>query len=174
MEMEIEIRAASELSAAERQQIHEVDRQAFPSPDPYGYMEWSAHHWHVLVKIDGQYVSQVGIVERTGAVNGQPVKLGGIGGVGTLLEWRRRGLAQRAMEKAAQFLRDELDVEFGLLICNRPMLPYYRKLGWQVVEGPLTFDQPQGKVTFPDVTMVLPCTKKDWPPGVIDLCGLPW
>jgi hypothetical protein len=47
-------------------------------------------------------------------------------------------------------------------------------LGWQVVEGPLTFDQPQGKVTFPDVTMVLPCAGKEWPPGVIDLCGLPW
>ena len=172
--MEIEIRAANELSEIERQQIREVDCQAFSSPDPYGYMEWSTNHWHVLVKVDGRYVSQVGIVERTGTVNGQPIKLGGIGGVGTLLEWRRRGLAQQAMERAAQFLRDELDVEFGLLICDQHMLPYYRKLGWQAVEGPLTFDQPQGKVTFPDVTMVLPCTKKDWPPGVIDLCGLPW
>ncbi len=174
MDMEVEIRAASELSAAERQQIQDLDRQAFPSPDPYGYLEWSAHHWQVLVKIDGRCVSQVGIVERTGTVNGQPVKLGGIGGVATLLEWRRRGLAQRAMERAAQFLRDGLGVEFGLLICDQHMLPYYRKLDWQVVEGPLTFDQPQGKVTFPDVTMILPCTKKDWPPGVIDLCGLPW
>jgi GNAT superfamily N-acetyltransferase len=174
MSMEIEIRAANELSEAERQQIQDLDRQAFPSPDPYGHMEWSANHWHVLVKVDGQYVSQVGIVERTGAVNGQPVKLGGIGGVGTLPGWQRRGLAQSAMERAAQFLRDELAVEFGLLICDQHMLPYYRKLGWQVVEGPLTFDQPRGKVTFTDVTMILPCTKKDWPPGVIDLCGLPW
>ena len=172
--MEIKIRAANELSEAERQQIRDLDRQAFSSPDPYGYLEWSTNHWHVLVKVDGRYISQVGIVERTGTVNGQPIKLGGVGGVGTLPEWRCRGLAQQAMERAAQFLRDEVGVEFGLLICNQNMLPYYRKLGWQVVKGPLTCDQPQGKVTFPDVTMVLPCTKKDWPPGVIDLCGLPW
>jgi len=44
----------------------------------------------------------------------------------------------------------------------------------RAAKGPLTFDQPQGKVTFTDVTRILPCTKKDWPPGVIDLCGLPW
>jgi GNAT superfamily N-acetyltransferase len=174
MSMEIQIRAANELSEAEHQQIQDLDRQAFSLPDPHGYTEWSVNHWHVLVKLDGRYVSHIGIVERTGTVNGQPVKLGGIGAVGTLPEWRRRGLAQRAMERAAQFLRDELAVEFGLLICDQHMLPYYRKLGWQVVEGPLTFDQPQGKVTFADVTMILPCTKEDWPPGVIDLCGLPW
>jgi GNAT superfamily N-acetyltransferase len=172
--MEIEIRAASDLSEAEQKQVHDLVHKAFSGPDPYGYVAWSTVNWHVLVKVEGEWVSHVGIVERVGTVAGRPVKLGGIGGVGTLPEWRRRGHAQVAMEKAEQFLRDELAIEFGLLICDQHMIPYYGKLGWQVVKGPLTFDQPQGKVMFPDVTMVLPCAGKEWPPGVIDLCGLPW
>jgi GNAT superfamily N-acetyltransferase len=170
--MEIEIRAASRLSEAERKQI-DLLLQVF-SDDPYHYLEWSVSHWHVVIKVDGQWVSQVGIVERMATVNGRPVKLGGVGGVATLPEWRRRGLAQAALEKAAAFIRDDLQVEFGLLICNQQMMPYYRKLGWQAVQGPLTFNQPQGQVTFTDVTMILPCTKKAWPPGTIDLCGPPW
>ena len=102
--------------------------------------------------------------------------LGGIGGVATLPDWRRHGYAGAAMRTAAEFMRNELRVEFGLLICGDQMLPYYCKLGWQLIAGPLMFDQPKGKTTFDASTkiMVLPSRKHDWPPGVIDLCGPPW
>ncbi|MBN1976229.1 MAG: GNAT family N-acetyltransferase [Anaerolineae bacterium] len=106
--------------------------------------------------------------------DGQPVKLGGIGGVVALPEWRGRGLGTATLERAAAFMQDELQVAFGLLICGPDMVPFYRRLGWQVVEGPLTFDQPGGKVVFDEVTMVLPCAEQEWPNGEIDLCGLPW
>jgi predicted acetyltransferase len=117
----------------------------------------------------------VEIVERIGTVNGQPVKLGGIGGVTTLPEWRRRGLASIALQRAATFMREELHVEFGLLGCEREMAPFYGRLGWEIADAPLVFDQPSGKTTFADaVTMVLPCAGKEFPRGTIDLCGLPW
>jgi len=67
-----------------------------------------------------------------------------------------------------------LGVEFGLLVCEEDVVPFYERLGWQVVEGPLTFDQPGGQATWPAVVMVLPCGGKAWPEGMIDLCGLPW
>jgi len=170
--MHITIRRNSDLSPEELKRVGDLGQTVFGN-DPYGYT-WSNVDWHVLLSMDGEWVSHIDIIERTGAVNGQPIKLGGIGGVGTLPAWRRRGLAEAAMRAAMTFLRDELRVEFGLLICSPHMIPYYRKLGWQVVPGPLTFDQPQGQVTFADVTMILPCTQHDWPSGVIGLCGLPW
>jgi predicted acetyltransferase len=128
----------------------------------------------VVVKLDGIIVSQVGIVERTGMVDGKPVKLGGVGGVATYPNLQRNGLASAAMHMAAGFMMDSLKVDFGLLVCAREKEPFYRRLGWQEVTGPLVFDQPQGKVTFHDVIMILPCVQQDWPPGIIDLCGLPW
>jgi len=172
--MKIEIQSKHQIPEAERKQLGEWLEQVFVQDKVV--TEWAEDDWLILVKRDGQIITHVGIVERIGAVNGQPVRLGGIGGVATRVEYRGRGLAQMAMEKAAVFMRDELRVEFGLLICGQPRVPYYSKLGWQSVPGPMRFDQPQGKVTFDDSTkiMVLPCVKKDWPPGVIDLCGVPW
>lgn len=171
--MKIEIKHTSELTTAEREHIDAWMEQTF-SAEWSGY-EWAHSEWHVLLMIDGQPVSHAELVERTGTVNSQPVHLGGVGGVTTLPEWRGRGLATAVMGAATAFLRDRLGVAFGLLICGKGTAPLYRRLGWEIVEGPLLFDQRGGKVTFSDgVTMVLPCTEKTWPTGTIDLCGLPW
>jgi hypothetical protein len=171
--MEIVVKAESELSETERQQIDAICRQAFgDNATPYIWVLRS--DWHVLVNVDDLCVSQVGIVERVARVAGQPVKLGGVGGVATSPQWQRRGLAGTAMGRAAELMRDQLAVDFGLLVCGRDRVPMYNRLGWQAVPGPLIIDQPQGKVTFADVTMVLPCVETVWRPGIIDLCGLPW
>ncbi len=172
--MKIEINSRREMPKVEREQVDAWVAQIFA--DDANNLVWSNSDWYVLVKLDGQMASHVGIVERTGTVNGLPVKLGGIGGVATRLDLRRHGYAGAALRTAAEFMRDELKVEFGLLVCSDQRMPYYGKLGWQLVEGPLMFDQPKGKSTFDARTkiMVLPCNKHDWPPGVIDLCGPPW
>jgi GNAT superfamily N-acetyltransferase len=171
--MEIEIKSDSDITAAEREQTDDCLRQAFWGLIDYHY-EWSEADWHVMMRVDGMLVSYLAIVERVGAVNERPVKLGGIGGVATVPEWRGRGLASAVMGKAAAFMDDELSVEFGLLLCDETTVPFYRRLGWEIVPGPLVFDQPGGKTTFPDLTMVLPFAGRAWPQGTIDLRGLPW
>jgi aminoglycoside 2'-N-acetyltransferase I len=170
--VEIEVKRTDELTESERTYIDAWLIQQF-GEESHDYA-WSDVDWHVLLRVDDQLVSHVEIVERTGTVDERPVKLGGIGGVVTLSEWRGRGLATAVLGRAATFMRDELRVAFGLLICGQKMIPFYSRLGWQVVAGPLVFDQPGGKVVFDDVTMVLPCAGADWPEGTIDLCGLPW
>lgn len=177
--MEISVLADSELSGIERSEIDLVCEEAFSANpgenNPSFDLQWVPENdWHAVVIIDGIIVSHVGIVERTGTVDGIPVKLGGIGGVATLPGMQKRGLATDAMQMVAGFMQDSLKVDFGLLVCSRETARFYRKLGWQEVAGPVMFDQPQGKVTYREVTMILPCVKKEWPTGTIDLCGLPW
>jgi GNAT superfamily N-acetyltransferase len=170
--MRIEIKSTSSLTPAQEKDILDWLLETFSDiTDDY---EWSAVDWHVLVWADGEMASHVEIVDRIGTVEGRRVKLGGIGGVMTRPKWQGRGYSSVALEAATAFMRDELGTEFRLLMCDQEMIPFYSHLGWQVVEGPLVFDQPGGKVTFDEVTMVLPCTKQEWPQGTIDLCGLPW
>ncbi len=171
--LKIEIKSDRELTTAERESTDDCLRRAFWGLIDYHY-QWSDADWHVMVHIDGSLVSYVAIVERVGAVDERPVRLGGVGAVATLPEWRGRGLASVAMEKAAAFMDYELGVEFGLLLVDEATVPFYRRLGWELVPGPLVFDQPGGKVTFPDLTMVLPFAGREWPQGTIDLRGLPW
>ena len=170
--MKLEIKAQSELTALEWATIRSSFIPIFAG-DASG-LEWSPVDWHVLVWEGNALASHVEIVERNGTVDEQPVILGGIGGVATLPAWRRRGLAAAALQAAAEFMRNDLQVDFGLLICGQGMIPYYQRLGWQLVPGPMVFDQPGGQITFHDPVMVLPCRKEEWPDGIIDLCGLPW
>ncbi len=150
---------------------------------------WAIADWHVLAWEGDLLVGHVDITERTASVGGEELRLGGIGGVVTLQERRMRGIAKAALEQAARFLRDELAVPFGLLVCDPVLTPFYEKLGWQAVAGPLIFDQPASfrpgldqvisgeathKATLEGAIMVLPCRDHDWPAGLIDLCGLPW
>jgi aminoglycoside 2'-N-acetyltransferase I len=152
--------------------IHTLLRETFIEEGDITH--WSDVDWHILISINEELVSHVEIVERDVFVGRKRVKVGGIGGVMTLPEWRCQGLAQAGMRKAQEFICKELDVDFGLLMCDRKMVPYYSKLGWIEVEGPLNYDQPQEKMCFEDVVMIFSCDGSSWPAGVIDICGYPW
>lgn len=169
--MRTEICGDRELVGADRQAVEALGALVFDEEDG---LAWSDIDWHVLIWDGEILVSHVEIIERMGSAGGETVRLGGIGGVATHPAWRGRGLASLALRIAELWLREVVKADFGLLICGEARIPFYRRLGWQVVQGPLCFDQPTGKITFDDVTMVLPCLRRDWPAGAIDLCGLPW
>jgi len=101
------------------------------------------------------------------------MRVGGIGGVITKPEWRFRGIAHNLLTYAAAFMRDELGVEFALLLCRREVAPVYANLRWFRVDGPTLFMQPSGITTYPRETMILSFTEQGWPTGTIDMRGLP-
>lgn len=170
--MKLEIRSASSLSAAERFYIEDRALKIFGAQDQG--LEWAQGDWFVLIWEGEELASQVEIVDRIALVGGKPLRLGGIGGVATWPAWRRRGLAALAVQKAMEFIRAELGVEFGLLICDAEKLPFYARMGWQEAGASLLIDQPGGKIVFQTPVMVWPCQEKEWPEGEIDLCGRPW
>ena len=170
----IALRPATEVTAEERRRIDDLEREALVG-EPVDDYEWIADYaWYVLVEVDGELVSTLGMVERLATVGGRLVRLGGIGNVATLPAWRGRGLARAALARAVEFVRDVRGVEFCLLFCEPHRISFYRQLGWQPIDGPLTFQQPSGPVVYPGAALVLPCTGRVWPGGPVDLCGLPW
>jgi aminoglycoside 2'-N-acetyltransferase I len=131
--------------------------------------------WAVLVKSGGRVVSHAGILLRVVQVGDKRVPVGGIGGVTTLPEWRRRGCATATLTKAAEFIGGTLGLEFAMVLCTEPLVPFYCMRGWQAVEGPIVCVQPQGRLALSQaVAMVLPLRSTAWPKGTIDLCGAPW
>lgn len=173
-EIEIVIKPANQLTEQEDRELNELSHLAFSQEHHEEEILWSEANCYVLVKVLGIIRSQVEIIERTGLVSGNPIRLGGIGGVATTPEWQRRGLSSLAMQKASRYIKDTLRVDFGILICGDHRISFYQRLGWQVKKGPLFFDQPGGKRKNDGITMILPCSEADWPEGEIDLCGLPF
>jgi aminoglycoside 2'-N-acetyltransferase I len=136
--------------------------------------QWAEPDWYVTVARESKLAGRLAIVERTIAVGAQLIRVGGIAGVATRREWRNRGVASVAMRAAAGFIARDLRRPFGLLLCRRQVSPVYAKLGWETVEGPTSFMQPSGPVTYPHLTMVMRFGEQPWPIGPIDLSGLPW
>ena len=136
--------------------------------------EWSSADWHVLGWIDGELISHADVVRRDVLVGGSKVSVGGVGGVVTKARWRGKGFGSRLMREAHRFMLDEIEVDFGLLMCDEALVPFYERLGWQIARNPLVYDQPSGKVLFDDAVMVLPVKQDGFPDGEIDIHGYPW
>ncbi|WP_424186615.1 GNAT family N-acetyltransferase [Actinokineospora sp. G85] len=141
-----------------------------------GGMEWAPAHWRVGVWApDGVLACHVGMQLRTGTYNGDEVKIGGVGGVKTHPRYRGRGYAEDAMRSAAEFFHRCGDVDFGLLVCDPPLVDYYTRVGWREFTGRLFMTQFDKHTEFTySRIMTLPVVGKAPTDGDIDLGGPPW
>jgi aminoglycoside 2'-N-acetyltransferase I len=119
-------------------------------------------------------VCHVGLYRREITWNGRKVRAGGIGGVLTAAEFRRRGYATLALDAAVQTLRDEGSIDFALLFCEPHNAPFYAGRGWKSFEGDVYVEQPQGRVRFQAMAPYVYGLKRALLKGTLDLCGLPW
>jgi aminoglycoside 2'-N-acetyltransferase I len=149
-------------------------------PDVVAGLPWAgivfAHaELRVLVLDETENVlCHIGIYRRDVTWNGRKLRAGGIGGVLTREDSRRRGLASIALNAAVQTLKDEGATDFGLLFCEPHNAPFYMGRGWKPFEGEIYAEQPQGRVRFDAIAPYVYHLKRMPPKGVIDLNGLPW
>src|ERR1700691_2372850 len=135
---------------------------------------WRSADYYVLLDRDGQLAGRLGVLDSKVSVGNQIIRVGGIGGVATKPEFRLRGVASAMLARAAEFMKSDLRVEFGLLLCRHEVSPVYAKMGWVIVPGPTTFTRAGVAATYPNDTMILPLGRRAWPSGPIDMLGLPW
>ncbi len=153
------------------------------SPEVVATMPWRDVVWahadkRVLVADEqGDVLCHVGLYLRDATWDERAVRIGGIGGVATRVDSRRRGLAGSAMQRAAQEMRDVDGVDFGFLTCAPHHVPFYQRLGWRPFQGEIFVEQPQGRIRLDrlNVTgpMVLDLALAPRS-GVLDMLGLPW
>jgi hypothetical protein len=166
----VDVRREDALTATEADEIARWTDVVF-GPQPYVI---APMEWRILLRLDGQLVSHVGVMRRVIQVGDTTALVGGIGWVGTLPGWCSRGLAALAMRRATDLIRDELKADFGFLLCHAETVGFYHKLGWTEVAAQIVFDQPGGRIDWPHTAMVWECGSRAWPAGAIDLRGMLW
>jgi len=135
---------------------------------------WADPDYYVLLSVNGELAGRFGILDRKVSVGSEIVRVGGVGGVATKPQFRHRGIASAMLARAAEFMKNDLGVEFGLLLCRHEVSPVYAKMGWITVAGPTTFTRAGVTATYPNDKMILPLAEKTWPAGPIDMLGSPW
>lgn len=142
---------------------------------PWRDVVWAhADHRVLVFDLDRSIVGHVGLFIRNAQWDARNVKIGGIGGVATREDSRRRGIASLAMQRAVDELREVHMADFGLLFCEPRHAPLYQKLGWRAFEGNVYIAQPAGRVHFTVTDPYVFDLKIAPRRGTLDLCGLPW
>lgn len=143
---------------------------------PWGHIKWADADLRVFIDAhESGLACHVGIFFRTVSWNGQKIHIGGIGGVATHPDCRRRGYASVALNAALQTMHDHDAAQFALLFCEPHNFEFYQSRGWQPFIGNIYAEQPHGRIRFEAMSPFVFDLKRRAPlRGTIDLCGLPW
>jgi len=144
--------------------------------DEFDYipLKWAEPEWYVLAFNNSELIGQIGVIDRLILVADKQIRVGGISGVIAKKELRKKGIGKIMMIEAVKVIKDKANTPYSLLLCRKEVSGFYEKLGWQINDFPTTFEQPQGKMAFPNLTMTYSCEGALFPNGPIDLNGLPW
>jgi aminoglycoside 2'-N-acetyltransferase I len=176
MSIEIEILNGDHSWPRAKELLHTVWPPAEMENLSWGHIKWANPDLRVLIETDdGALVCHTGIHFRTVIWNGQKVHIGGISGVATHPDHRRRGYASVALEAAVHTLRDHDAAQFALLFCEPHNFNFYQSRGWQSFNGAVYAEQVAGRVRFEAMTPYVLDLKRRAPTlGTLDLCGMPW
>jgi predicted acetyltransferase len=175
MSIEIEV-----LNGAASWSIAEPLHNAVWGPDviakkTWAHIEWAHPDLRVLLEAPGEGLAcHVGIYFRTITWNGRKMHVGGIGGVATREDCRRRGYATLAIEAAIHTMRANDAVRFGLLFCEPHNVAFYQARNWHPFTGDVYCEQPQGRIRFDHMAPFVFDIARAPRQGTLDLCGLPW
>lgn len=178
--MRLDLKPVEDFSAAERTALVALTAAVYP-PGTAGVsagstIRWASPQHGVLVwSAEGELVAYVGLVIRAGALDGAPVRMGGVGSVKTHPRAEGRGYATAGLHRAAAALTDDHRVAFSLLVCREQLLGFYERLGWRLFAGRVLVEQPAGREEFTlNRAMVLPGRSPAPSDGLLDLEGPPW
>jgi GNAT superfamily N-acetyltransferase len=168
-----------EISPELRIEIEVLDRLAFAGDDidndpEFASIQWATPDWMALGFLHEELVTQLSIPKREVMVGAEKIWVAGIGGMATHPKHHRKGYGSALLAVTEPFLRDEIQVPFGLLICAGATRPFYEQARWQHAADVLYYYQDDQRRELHTSVMTLKLQNQTWPAGKIDLCGAPW
>lgn len=134
-----------------------------------------SHHRILVLNNHDVVVAAAGLLVREARLDGNPVEIGGVGGVMTMPARQGMGIGRLAMEAINDVMKGFPLMRFGLLFCEPKNTGFYAKLGWNVFDGIVEVDQESGKGVYNIMkAMVRPVHGVTPNQGRLDVCGLPW
>jgi predicted GNAT family N-acyltransferase len=149
--------------------------------EPFGpvgaRLAWRPKDRHIGLRgPEGRLVAAAGAViatvevERAGSID--------IVGLGSLIVTRSQrgsGLMSRVVEPLLR-LAERMGPDRGMIFCRPDLVALYRRIAFIEITAPVWADQPEGRIEMPLAAMwrALRDDAAEWPPGRVDVHGLPF
>jgi predicted GNAT family N-acyltransferase len=143
---------------------------------PVGHsLEWRPKDRHVTFRDgDGRLVGAAGVLVATVQAGGEELPVVGVGSVIVTRTQRGRGLMPTLFERVRR-LADDLGPDRAMLFCAPELVSLYERFGFVRIEAPVWADQPEGRIEMPEPSMWRPLRGGvSWPPGRVEVVGLPF
>lgn len=169
-----DIKIYSQLLQIERQQLEQLVEAEFGHIDFVSQISWAQADYSVRKLEDDQLVCFYNIVKRTVSIDGEKQIAMGISNVITPSEHRGKRYAFELLKSTQEQMLKKIGASLGLLLCAEAMVPFYRRLGWKVVDCPVYYTQRDSITLWQAKTMLLIPNKEIGEPREIHLNGNPW
>ena len=137
---------------------------------------WQDKDRHIGLRAsDGRLVAVAGAMLATVEVAGAgSFEVVGLGSLIVTRSARRRGLMSRLVEPVLE-LAARMGPDRAMIFCRPELVALYRSLAFAEIAAPVWVDQPAGRVKMPEPAMWRALrTGADWPPGRVDVHGMPF
>jgi GNAT superfamily N-acetyltransferase len=184
--MAVEVRLYRALRADEMEEWERLRNRTHP---PEEARLSAGFHWAELdpetdylvrLRQDNEVCACAWVTKRAITLSGQPLRVAGIRGVMTDPGQRRRGYGRAVMERAHELMDTFADCDAALLFSSVMAVPFYERLGWRTVPGPVSCEQPGGRINFTKALPAAPVMARGLRGqtallrGPIHVPGLPW
>lgn len=178
-DLDVRLIPHAELTPELQGDIDALDHIAFAGDDgdddpEFSSIKWASPEWMALGFLHGELVTQLCLPKREIIVGAEKIWVAGVGGMATHPKHQHMGYGSTLLAATESFMRDRMQVPFGLLICADETRPFYEFARWQFAADALYFRQENQRRRLTTCVMILPLEDRAWPAGEIDLCGAPW
>jgi predicted GNAT family N-acyltransferase len=170
------------VEAVELDMVGSAEWSALLAGEPQAFggvgeeLSWMRKTRHVAVLDEsGKPLALAGaVLAQVAVAGGEPFPVVGIGGVIVTRAMRGRGLARLVLEAILAVAR-ELGPERAALFCSEQLTTLYARFGFQLIDAPVTAEQPRGHIVVPMRAMWAPLVAGSaWPAGAVEVLGEPF
>ena len=161
--MAIKITLKSWASADRDPKVKMLQKHCFSDVDPKDIVEcfYNEGFAILLALIDDQIVGLAGLFKRNVEFNGKRIVVGGIGGVCTQENFRRKGIASKLICRGLEVLKDKkCDVACLNTDLSKTVYKLYEKNGFKLMKRKISFKDVNGKIRYGTGTMFIPIDSK--------------
>jgi predicted N-acetyltransferase YhbS len=148
--------------------------------EPFGplgaELEWGDKDRNVALRApDGRLMAAAGAVLVTVEVEGTGVlQVVGLGGLIVAHSMRGRGLMSKLVQPLLR-MAESMGPDRAMIFCRPELVALYERLSFSEISAPVWADQPGGRVEMPLAAMWRALhDAPTWPPGCVDVRGLPF